>query len=106
MFKFQTKNEDWFSQGYRSLLGGILVLGTALVLLGVLIFAFPELIAFLAAAMILTAGGLFLYWAYQIWKLRKHVETVEVDQPHEPLVCEIRGNGPNYAYRRITMIMR
>ena len=102
----QNKPKDLFTEGYRSLMGGVLLMGISLLVLGTLIFMYPELIGFLAAALILALGLFVLYGAWQIWRFKKHVTEVKADHVHEPLVYEVRGEGPNYTWRRITMIMR
>jgi len=101
-----SKHRDMFTEGYRSLMGGILLMGVSLLVLGGLIFAYPELIGILAAAVILAAGVVVLYWALQIWRFKKHVMEVKADHLSEPAVYEVRGEGPDYTWRRITMILR
>ena len=98
--------KDVFTEGFNSLLGGILLTGLSLLILGILIFMFPELIDVLAAALILTLGIIVLYGAWQIWRFKKHVLEIKSDSGSEPVVYEVRGEGPNYTWRRITMIMR
>lgn len=106
MFESRNHSRDIFSESYRSLMGGVLLLGSALVVLGIMIFMFPELIGFLFATLILSAGAVVLYWAYRVWRFKKHVTGYRMEQETEPLVYELRRDGPGYNYRRFTLIMK
>lgn len=106
MFESRNRSNDIFSESYRSLMGGVLLLGFALVVLGIMIFMFPELIGFLFAALILSAGAVVLYWAYRVWQFKKHVTEYKMEQETEPLVYELRREGTGNNYRRFTFIMK
>ncbi|UCD10815.1 MAG: hypothetical protein JSU88_09035 [Nitrospinaceae bacterium] len=64
---------DIFDQGYRAMRKGLLTLGVFLVALAILIFIFPEFIAFLFASFILFAGVSILLAAYRVWKMKNRI---------------------------------
>ncbi len=105
MFGFG-KSRYIFNESYRSLMEGILLLGGSLVVLGILIFMFPQLIGFMFATFILAAGAVVLYWAYNFWKFKMHVIGYSMEHETKPLVYEVHRDGPGYSYRRFTMIVK
>ena len=71
---FSDKN---FSQGHKTLTWGTFVFGGTLFLLAVLIFAYPALIAYFFAGIILLAGIVTLTVAWKLWRFRKNVFRIE-----------------------------
>ena len=66
-----------FSQGHKTLTWGTFVFGGTLFLLAVLIFAYPALIAYFFAEIILLAGILTLTVAWKLWWFRENVSRIE-----------------------------
>ena len=71
---FSDKN---FSQGHKTLTWGTFVFGGTLFPLAVLIFAYPTLIAYFFAGIILLAGILTLTVAWKLWWFRENVSRIE-----------------------------
>ena len=69
--------DKFFSQGHRALTQGIFIFGGILFLLAVLIFAYPTLIAYFIAGVILLAGISVLTVAWKLWQFREHVSQFE-----------------------------
>ena len=66
-----------FSQGHKTLTWGTFVFGGTLFLLAVLIFAYPALIAYFFAGIILLAGIVTLNVAWKLWWFRENVSRIE-----------------------------
>ncbi|MBC8286504.1 MAG: hypothetical protein H8E42_03415 [Nitrospinae bacterium] len=66
-----------FSQGHKTLTWGTFVFGGVLFLLAVLIFAYPALIAYFFAGIILLAGITALAVAWKLWRFRENVSRFE-----------------------------
>jgi hypothetical protein len=59
--------DNIFARGHRILTFGTVLLGGLLFLLAIMIFAYPALIAYFIAAMILFAGLAVLVISWKIW---------------------------------------
>ena len=105
MFRFG-KSSYIFNESYRLLMEGILLLGGSLVVLGILIFMFPQLIGFMYATFILAAGAVVLYWACHFWKFKMHVIGYSMEHETKSLVYDVHRDGPGYSYRRFTLIVK
>ena len=70
-------SNSFFSQSHKTLTWGTFVFGGTLLLLAVLIFAYPALIAYFFAGAILLAGTLILSVAWKLWQFRKNVSRLE-----------------------------
>ena len=81
---FSDKN---FSQGHKTLTWGTFVFGGTLFLLAVLIFAYPALIAYFFAGIILLAGIVTLTVAWKLWWFSVKVSRIEQ--------CPVDNNGIN-----------
>ncbi len=66
-----------FSQGHKTLTWGTFVFGGALFLLAVLIFAYPALIAYFFAGIIILAGVTALAVAWKLWRFRENFSRIE-----------------------------
>ena len=66
-----------FSQGHKTLTWETFVFGGTLFLLAVLIFAYPALIAYFFAGIILLAGVSAFALAWRLWRCRVKVSRVE-----------------------------
>lgn len=66
-----------FSQDHKTLTWGAFVVGGTLFLLAVLIFAYPPLIAYFFAGMILLAGIVTLTVAWKLWQFREKISRIE-----------------------------
>jgi hypothetical protein len=64
-------SDNYFSQEYKILARGIFILGGTLFLLAVFIFAFPALIAYCIAGVILVTGISVLTVAWKLWRFRE-----------------------------------
>jgi hypothetical protein len=104
MFENRKQNVDIFNQGIQSVQRGLWTFGAALVTLALLIFVFPALIGILFAGFILAAGIAVLILGYRFWQMRKHIREWEVSGT--PKVATFKTEGPHYAYRRFTIVMR
>ena len=71
---FSDKN---FSRGHKTLTWGTFFFGGTLFLLAVLIFAYPALIAYFIAGLILLAGISTMTVAWKLWQFRKNVSHLE-----------------------------
>ena len=74
--------DKFFFQGHRALTQGTFIFGGILFLLAVLIFAYPTLIAFFIAGVILLAGISVLTVAWKLWQFREHVSQFENGEIH------------------------
>ncbi len=66
-----------FSQGHKTLTWGTFFFGGTLFLLAVLIFAYPALIAYFFAGVILLAGVTALAVAWKLWRFRENISRIE-----------------------------
>lgn len=65
--------DDFFTRGHRTLTWGTVALGSLLFLLALMIFAYPALIAYFIAAMILLAGLSALAIGWKLWRFRNEI---------------------------------
>lgn len=70
-------SDRFFFQGHKTLTYGTFVFGGILFLLALLIFAYPALIAYFFAGIILVAGISTLTVAWKLWRIRKNVSRLE-----------------------------
>ena len=66
-----------FEKGYRTITLGAILLGGVLFSLGILIFAYPTLIAYLIGAIILFAGLSVLFASWKLWKFRNEITRLD-----------------------------
>lgn len=104
MTNYWGHSDDLFDQGYRAFRKGILLFGGFLAVLGILIFMFPKLIAFIFAFFILFTGISALMLGYRIWKLQNKVRPFEWEE--EPLKTHIEVESPENYRRTITFVVR
>ena len=97
-------SNDIFDQGYKALRKGILFFGAFLTVLGILIFMFPKLIAFIFAFFILVTGVSALMLAYRIWKLQNSARPF--DWESEPFKTNVEVESPENHRRTITFVVR
>ena len=67
----------FLTKGYRTLTWGTILFGTVLFLLALLIFAYPALIAYFIAAVILFTGFSALAIGWKLWRLRNKITKIE-----------------------------
>ena len=82
-----------FSQGHKTLTWGTFVFGGNLFLLAVLIFAYPALIAYFFAGIILLAGIVTLTVAWKLWWFRENVSRIEQWSGDNNGINRTRGTG-------------
>ena len=70
-------SSSFLTKGHRILTWGIIMLGAALFLLALLIFAYPALIAYFIAAVILFAGFSALTIGWKLWLLRNKIKKLD-----------------------------
>ncbi|MZH03541.1 MAG: hypothetical protein F3745_09160 [Nitrospinae bacterium] len=70
-------SNSFFSESHKTITWGTFVFGGTLFLLAVLIFAYPALIAYFFAGMILLAGVTALAIAWKLWRFRESVSRIE-----------------------------
>ena len=70
-------SSSFLTKGHRTLIWGTILLGAALFLLALLIFAYPALIAYFIAAVILFAGFSSLAIGWNLWRLRNKITKIE-----------------------------
>ena len=70
-------SNSFLTRGHRTLTWGTVLLGTVLFLLALLIFAYPALIAYFIAAVILFAGLSALAIGWKLWRLRNEITKLE-----------------------------
>ena len=70
-------SSSFLTKGHRTLTWGTILLGAALFLLALLIFAYPALIAYFIAAVILFAGFSALAIGWKLWRLRNEAIKLE-----------------------------
>ena len=75
-----------FTRGHRTLTLGTVLMGSVLLLLAVLIFAYPALIAYFIAAVILFAGLSALAIGWKLWRFRNEISKLDRvrDESHDP----------------------
>ena len=82
-----------FSQGHKTLTWGTFFFGGTLFLLAVLIFAYPALIAYFFAGIILLAGIVTLTVAWKLWWFRENVSRIEQWSGDNNGINRTRGTG-------------
>jgi hypothetical protein len=70
-------SDRFFSQGYKTLTNGTFIFGGILFLLAILIFAYPMLIAYFIAGMILLAGVATLTLGWKLRRARENISSTE-----------------------------
>lgn len=95
---------DIFDQGYKAVRKSVLFFGLFFTALGILIFMFPKLIAYIFAFFILTAGVFGLVLGYKIWKLQNQVRPFDWD--NDPSKTQVDVETPGSYRRTITFITR
>ncbi len=70
-------SSSFSTKGHRTLTWGTIVLGTILFLLALLIFAYPALIAYFIAAVILFTGFSALAIGWKLWRLRNKIKKLD-----------------------------
>ena len=70
-------SSSFLTKGHRTVTWGTILLGAALFLLALLIFAYPALIAYFIAAVILFAGFSALAIGWKLWQLRNKITKIE-----------------------------
>ena len=77
-------SSSFLTKGHRTLTWGTILLGTVLFLLALLIFAYPALIAYFIAAMILFAGLSVLAIGWKLWRFRNEIIKLDKieDEPY------------------------
>ena len=68
---------SFLTKGHRTLTWGTILLGAALFLLALLIFAYPALFAYFIAAVILFAGFSALAIGWKLWRLGNKITKFE-----------------------------
>ncbi len=96
--------KNFVSDAFGTLFTASLLMGLALLALGVLIFTFPQLIGFLFAAFVLFAGGAVLYGAWKVWQIKREVKAVQDEWMLKPEFDEVKRHP--YTFRRVTWIVR
>lgn len=104
MMSYWGHSNDIFDQGYKAVRKSVLLFGLFFTALGILIFMFPKLIAYMVAFFILTVGIFGLILGYRIWKLRNQARPFNWED--EPLKTNIEVETPESYRRTITFIMR
>ncbi|MBL4664555.1 MAG: hypothetical protein JKY23_01120 [Nitrospinaceae bacterium] len=77
--------DSFFARGHRTLTLGTIILGGLLFLLAIMIFAYPALIAYFIAAVILFAGLSVLAIGWKLWRFRNEItklDKIEDDSFH------------------------
>ncbi|MEC7785577.1 MAG: hypothetical protein VX579_01405 [Nitrospinota bacterium] len=89
-----------FTKGHRTITLGTVLLGGILFFLGILIFAFPTLIAYFIATVIVFTGLSALFVGWKLWKFKNKIsEFDKLDQ--EPFHYRSPGIGrPHITYIR------
>ena len=70
-------SSSFLTKGHRTLTWGTILLGNVLFILALLIFAYPALIAYFIAAVILFAGFSALAIGWKLWRLRNKITKIE-----------------------------
>ena len=66
-----------FEKGHRTITFGAVLLGGVLFSLGILIFAYPTLIAYFIGAIILFAGLSVFFASWKLWKFRNEITRLD-----------------------------
>lgn len=66
-----------FQKEHRTITLGSVILGGILFFLGILIFAYPTLIAYFIGAVILFAGLSVLFASWKLWKYRNEITRLD-----------------------------
>ncbi|MCA9484456.1 MAG: hypothetical protein KC553_12045 [Nitrospina sp.] len=104
MMRDENNTRNFVSEAFTSLFGVTLVVGLSLFMLGILIFAYPQLIGLLVAAFLLVVAGIVLYAAWQFWRIKREVKAVQNEWMVAPKVEDVERRP--YVFRRITWIVR
>ncbi len=104
MMNSSSRQKNFVSDAFGTLFTASLLMGVSLLLLGILIFTYPQLIGFLFAAFILVAGTAVLYGAWQVWKIKREVKAVQDEWMAKPEFDEVKRHP--YTFRRVTWIVR
>jgi uncharacterized membrane protein HdeD (DUF308 family) len=92
----------FFDESRLALRNSLLALGAMLVMMGVLVFLFPEFIAFLLAAFIVFIGTTLLVAGVKVWQIEKALAT----RPQTGSTPFDLGHGERYYQRTFTFIVR
>ena len=71
--------ESFFRKGHSTLTWGTFLVGSVLFFLAIFIFAYPALIAYFIAAMILLAGLSVLAISWKLWRFRNEITKLDKD---------------------------
>ncbi len=104
MLQANNSQKNFVSEAFGSLFSMTLLTGISLLMLGILIFAYPQLIGLLFAAFILVTGGAILYAAWRAWKFKREVTAVQEEWMSQPEFDEVKRHP--YTFRRVTWIVR
>ena len=75
---YNPQNSDsFFPHGYKTLTNGTFIFGGILILLAILIFAYPMLIAYFISGMILLAGVVTLTIGWKLRRARENISSAE-----------------------------
>ena len=69
-------SERFFSQSHKTLTWGTFIFGGALFLLAIVIFAYPALIAYFFAGVILLTGISVLTASWKLWRFSKDISRI------------------------------
>ena len=69
-------SERFFSQSHKKLTWGTFIFGGALFLLAIVIFAYPALIAYFFAGVILLTGISALTASWKLWRFSKDISRI------------------------------
>ena len=69
--------ESFFKKGHSNLTWGTVLLGSVLFFLAIFIFAYPALIAYFIATIILFSGLFTLAIGWKLWQFRKEINKLE-----------------------------
>jgi len=69
-------SERFFSQSHKTLTWGTFIFGGALFLLAIVIFAYPTLIAYFFAGVILLTGISALTASWNLWRFSKDISRI------------------------------
>ncbi len=95
MYYNKNFSDSFFTKGHRTLTWGTVLLGSVLFFLALLIFAYPALIAYFIAAIILFAGLSVLAIGWKLWQFRNDIN--KLDQFEEdPFYIKSPGSGRSH----------
>lgn len=104
MMNTDNRQKNFVSDAFGTLFTASLLMGISLLLLGILIFTYPQLIGFLFAAFIVAVGSTMLYGAWKVWKIKREVKAVQDEWMTRPEFDEVKRHP--YTFRRVTWIVR